>query len=92
MKFNPKHSVLCESRVLHDKRLSCTDLRVYLHLKFRFQFFSQTGKEYFESFPVISDAIDVSVRSITTSVDNLKELGYLSVERRGRGSYIFTVL
>lgn len=92
MKYNPKHSVLCESRILHDKRLSCTDVRVFLHLKFRYQYFASQNMEYFEGYQAIEEAIQVSVRAIGTSVAKLVSLGYVTLERRGRGTYKFHIL
>lgn len=84
--------VICEEAVLHDKRITCTDLRVYLHLKYRYAYLNLKGKDYFESFSTISEHTGVSERSISTSVKRLQELGYIEVERRARSTYVYRVL
>lgn len=84
--------VACEERELHDKNLSCTDLRVLLHIKYKSGYLKTKGKKYFASYKTISDDTGVSERSISTSIKNLVTQGYLSTERRGMGTYEYTIL
>lgn len=90
----PKKSekwVACDEKELHDKNLSCTDLRVLLHIKYKAGYLETKGKKYFASYKTISEATGVSERSISTSIKNLVALGYLSTERRGMSTYEYTV-
>lgn len=84
--------VVCDESALHDKNLSCTDLRVLLHIKYKAGYLETKSKKYFASYKTISEATGVSERAISTSIKNLVTQGYLSLERRGMSTYEYTVL
>lgn len=87
MKIDKTFSVLCSYGILSNPEVSPTDLRVYLYIKFRWQFFQSKGAEFIESVSTIADAINTSTRSVQRSLKTLESLGYLEVvERPGKTS------
>ncbi len=87
MRISKSFSVLCSYGILSNPEVSPTDLRVYLYIKFRWQFFQSKGAEFVESVSTIAEAISISPRSVQRSLKNLEALGYLEVvERSGKTS------
>ncbi|AGZ17712.1 replication initiation protein [Escherichia phage 4MG] len=87
MRIDKSFSVLCSYGILSNPEVSSTDLRVYLYIKFRWQFFQSKGAEFVESVNTIAEATSVSPRSVQRSLKTLEALGYLEVvERPGKTS------
>ena len=87
MKIDKSFSVLCSYGILSNKKVTASDLRVYLYIKFRWQFFQSRGAEFVESVNTIAEAIDLSPRSVQRAIKNLVASGYLEiVERAGKTS------
>lgn len=85
MDINKKFSVLCSYGILSDKNLTAIDVRVYLYIKFRWQFFMKNSLDFNESVETIASATNTSKRSVINSINNLKKQGYLDVkERKGK--------
>lgn len=87
MKIDKKFSVLCPYGILSDERVSATELRVYLYIKFRWQFFQSQSKEYYESLKVMGETVGLKTRQLQNCIKSLEETGYLEVvERPGKTS------
>lgn len=82
MKIDKSFSVLCSWGMLSNAKLSPMDIKVYLYMKFRWQFFDSLGKPFNESVETIAKATGVNEKSIRRSIKNLQVEGYLFVEKR----------
>ena len=59
MRISKSFSVLCSYGMISNLKLSSTDIRIYLYLKFRWQFFHSKGSEFCESTTTISEEVGV---------------------------------
>lgn len=82
MRIDKSFSVLCSYGILSNPEVSPTDLRIYLYIKFRWQFFQSKGAEFCESTTTISKEIGVSEKTVRRAMDNLEGLGYLEIVNR----------
>ncbi|MBL5841133.1 helix-turn-helix domain-containing protein [Enterobacter asburiae] len=82
MRIDKSFSVLCSYGILSNPKVSPTDLRIYLYIKFRWQFFQSRGAEFCESTTTISKEIGVSEKTVRRAMDNLEKLGYLEIVNR----------
>lgn len=82
MKIDSSFSVLCSYGILSHKEVSPTDLRVYLYIKFRWQFFQNMGAEFCESTTTISKEVGVSEKTVRRSLETLERIGYVEVVNR----------
>lgn len=82
MKIDKSFSVLCSYGILSHPEVSPTELRVYLYIKFRWQFFQNMGAEFCESTTTISKEVGVSEKTVRRAMENLERLGYLEVVNR----------
>lgn len=72
--------------VVNDE-LNASDIRLYLYIKYRWQFFQQMGEDFYESQKTIGKTINMSERSVQYSMKNLQNKGYLEiVHRTGKSS------
>lgn len=91
MRISKSFSVLCSYGMISNPELSPTDIRIFLYLKFRWQFFQSRGSEFCESTTTIAEEVKVSERTIRRSMEKLEELGYLEVVNRpGKTSLYIT--
>lgn len=87
MRIDKSFSVLCSYGILVNPEVSPTDLRVYLYIKFRWQFFQSQGKEYYESLKVMGETVGLKTRQLQNCIKSLEKAGYLEVvERPGKTS------
>lgn len=86
------HWVACFESVLYDKEISSTELRLYLHMKFRHDYLKLKEKRYFESYETMQDKTGISKRSIVTAVKKLEDKGLIRVNRRGKQTSLIDVL
>jgi len=82
VRIDKSFSVLCSYGILSNKEVSPTDLRVYLYIKFRWQFFQSRGDEFCESTTTISKEVAVSEKTVRRALDKLASLGYLEIVNR----------
>lgn len=90
--MNTKHWVACFESVLYDKDISPTELRLYLHMKFRHDYLKLKERDYFESYEKMREKTGISKRSIVTAVKNLEGKGLIRVNRRGKQTSVIEVL
>lgn len=91
MRISKSFSVLCSYGMISNPELSPTDIRIFLYLKFRWQFFQSRGSEFCESTTTIAEEVKVSERTVRRSMEKLEELGYLEVVNRpGKTSLYIT--
>lgn len=90
--MNTKHWVACFESVLYDHDISSTELRLYLHMKFRHDYLKLKERNYFESYETMQDKTGISKRSIVTAVKNLERKGLIRVHRRGKQTSVIDVL
>ena len=73
--------------MISNPELSPTEIRVYLYIKFRWQFFQSRGDEFRESVTTIGKVLNLSGRTVLRSMEVLSKHGYLDVvPRKGRTS------
>lgn len=91
MRISKSFSVLCSYGMISNLELSPTDIRIFLYLKFRWQFFQSKGSEFYESTMKIADEVKASERTVRRSIEKLEKLGYLEVVNRpGKTSLYIT--
>lgn len=91
MRISKSFSVLCSYGMISNPDLSPTDIRIFLYLKFRWQFFQSRGSEFCESTTTIAEVVKVSERTVRRSMEKLEQLGYLEVVNRpGKTSLYIT--
>lgn len=91
MRISKSFSVLCSYGMISNPELSPTDIRIFLYLKFRWQFFQSRGSEFCESTTTIAEEVKISERTVRRSMEKLEELGYLEVVNRpGKTSLYIT--
>uniref|UniRef100_A0AAU8GGZ5 Replication initiation protein n=1 Tax=Salmonella phage vB_SEnST11_KE22 TaxID=3161173 RepID=A0AAU8GGZ5_9CAUD len=91
MRIDKSFSVLCSYGMISNPDLTPTDIRIFLYLKFRWQFFHSKNSEFCESATTIAKEAKVSERTVRRSMEKLESLGYLEVVNRpGKTSLYIT--